>query len=79
MNSVNIENLKIELLKITKDLNFDTKQELSNFIDVEIIQTIEKENNIFELKDVYEYIENVDEFRDCVNQFINNFKIGELV
>lgn len=78
MKTVNIENLKIELLKRTKDLNFDTKQELSNFVDVEIIQPIEKENNIFELKDVYEYIENVDEFRDCVNIFIENFKIGEL-
>lgn len=73
MKKINIKELEIELLEKTKNTKFKLKKDLSDFVDENIVQRIERENNIYVLKDVYEYIENVDQFRDCINIFINNF------
>ena len=74
LNKINIEALKKTLLIKTKNIKFNTKKDLSDFVDVEIVQKIERENNTVGARDIYEYIENVDDFRDCVNDYINSFE-----
>jgi hypothetical protein len=77
MKKINIETLEKTILEKTKNIKFNNKQELSDFVDVEIVQKIEREHNPFLLRYVSEYIDNLDEFRDCVNDYVNSFEFED--
>lgn len=74
MKTINLNELKRAMSDTVKSINFDSKKELVDFIDVEVVQTFERgaaeECNVSYLESIENCIENINDFRDCINDFI---------
>jgi hypothetical protein len=80
---VNIKELKYNLIEKYKDVDmsrYEDKKDFDDCVDIDIQEMVEEpafedyeELNGVKTQDIYNVIDNIDEFRDCVRDFINSY------